>query len=73
MINHKIKQKEQAELESLEQLPELAGGTRANSAEELILIRILSYQDRFFQVGKRLSEDRVAIMLSLVQNFNVFA
>ena len=45
----------------------------ANNAEELLQIRILPYEDRYFQIGKSLPlGDRVAMFLTLVQNLDVF-
>ena len=50
------------------------GGIGADNAEELIQIRILTYRDIYFQVGKSLlSKDLVAVLLSLVQNLDIFA
>ena len=50
------------------------GGIGADNAEELIQIRILTYRDIYFQVGKTLlSKDLVAVLLSLVQNLDIFA
>jgi len=46
----------------------------ANNAEELIEVCILPYEDRHFQIGKSLpTEDRVKVLLSLVQNLDIFA
>ena len=45
-----------------------------DSAEELVHIRILPHFDRYFRMGKNLSvKDRVEILLSLVQNLDVFS
>ena len=45
----------------------------ANNAKELVQIRILPHEYRYFQVGKSLLlEDRVAVLLSLAQNLDVF-
>ena len=45
-----------------------------DSVEELVHIRILSHSERYFRMGKNLSvKDRVKILLSLVQNWAVFA
>ena len=42
--------------------------------KELVQVRIMSYSDRYFWVEKSLPiEDRVEILLSLVQNLDVFA
>lgn len=44
------------------------------SVEELVQIPILQYADRWFRIVKSLStEDRVEILLTLVQNLDVFA
>lgn len=45
-----------------------------DSAEELVHIRILPHDDRYFRVGKNLSiDDRVEILSTLVRNLDVFA
>ena len=45
-----------------------------DSAKEFIQIPIMPYFDRYFRIGKSLSvEDRVEILLSLVQNLDMFA
>lgn len=45
-----------------------------DNAEELVHITILPHSDKYFRIGKNLSvEDRVEILLSLVQNLDVFA
>ena len=44
-----------------------------DSVEKLVHIRILSQSDRYFPMGKNLSvKDRMKILLSLVQNLDVF-
>lgn len=73
-INHKIKQKEQIDCETLQQLIELNRSTVVDSVEELLQVPVLPYTDKWFQVGKSLpDEDRVGILLALVQNMDVFA
>lgn len=38
------------------------------------MVHILPYKDKYFQIGKSLpTKDRVEILLTLVQNFDVFA
>ena len=45
-----------------------------DNAEELVQVRILPYLGRFFRIGKSLLVgDQVEILLSLVQNLDVFA
>ena len=45
-----------------------------DSANELVQARILSYFGRYFRIGQSLSmEDQVEILLSLVQNLDMFA
>lgn len=45
-----------------------------DSVEELLQVPVLPYTDKWFQVGKSLpDEDRVGILLALVQNMDVFA
>ena len=42
--------------------------------EELVQVRIFPYTDRYFRIGKSLQvEDRVEVLLSLIQNLDVFA
>ena len=49
-------------------------GKGVDSAEDLIKVRILPYENKCFSVGKSMSqEDLVAILLTLVQNLDVFA
>ena len=48
--------------------------TGVDNAEESVQVQIMLYSERYFQVGKSLLiEDRVEILLSLVQNLDVFA
>lgn len=73
-INHEIKQKEQVDREQLQQLQVAEGLTRVDSDEELVQVRIMSYSDKYFRIGKSLPiEDQVEILLSLVQNLDLFA
>ena len=45
-----------------------------DSTEELVQIKILPYSGRYFRIDKSLSMgDRVEILLSLVQNLDMFA
>lgn len=45
-----------------------------DSAEQLVQVRILPYSSRYFRIGKSLSVgDQVEILLSLVQNLDIFA
>lgn len=47
---------------------------KANSAKELIQVKIFPYEDRYFQIGKSLPlGDQVVMLLALVQNLYVFA
>ena len=47
---------------------------RASGAENLIQVTILPDDDRSFQIGASMTdEDRVEMLLFLVQNVNVFA
>ena len=49
-------------------------GKGADSAEDLIKVRILPHENKCFQVGKSMSqEDLVAILLTLIQNLDVYA
>ena len=49
-------------------------GKGADSAEDLIKVRILPYENKCFQVGKSMSqEDLVAILLTLGHNLDVFS
>ena len=42
--------------------------------EELVQVRILPYTDRYFRIGKSLQvKDQVEVLLSLIQNLDVFA
>ena len=44
-----------------------------DSVEELVQVRILLYSSRYFQIDKSLSMgDQLEILLSLVQNLDVF-
>jgi len=53
---------------------ELEGSVGVDSAEELIPIPIFPFSDRWFRIGKSLStEDRLEILLTLIQNMDVFA
>ena len=47
---------------------------RAGRAEELIDVKILPDTDRYFQVGTNMGgEDKVEMLLLLIQNVDVFA
>ena len=73
-INYEIKKKKQVKPSSLQQLqsPKESNGT--NSSEELINVYNFPCEERYFLIGKILpTEDRVKMLLSLVQNLDVFA
>ena len=46
----------------------------AGCAEELLIVKILPNVDRYFQIGASMKdEDRVGMLLFLIQNVDVFA
>ena len=46
----------------------------AGCAEELIRVKILPDVDRYFQIGTNMKdEDKVGVLLFLIQNVDVFA
>ena len=46
----------------------------ARCAEELVKVKILPYTNKYFQVGASMSrEERVQVLLFLIQNMDVFA
>ena len=54
-------------------LQEPRGKRGAAGAEELIRVKILPYIDRYFQIGTSMEdEDRVGVLLFLIQNIDVF-
>ena len=49
-------------------------GKNADSAKNLIKVSILPYENRSFQIGENMRQDeRVDLLLTLVQNVDVFA
>lgn len=49
-------------------------GRGVDSAEDLVKVSILPYENRSFQIGASLrQEERVDLLLTLVQNMDVFA
>ena len=49
-------------------------GRSANSAKNLIKVSILPYENRSFEIGASMRQDeRVDLLLTLVQNVDVFA
>ena len=55
-------------------LQEPRGKRGAAGTEELIRVKILPYIDRYFQIGTSMEdEDRVGVLLFLIQNIDVFA
>ena len=72
--NKQTKQKEPFEEVPLQQLQEPKKGMGASCAEELIGVKILLDDDRYFQVGASMEgEDRAEKLLFLIQNVDVFA
>ena len=52
VINHKIKQKEQVEIEQLWQLQGAKSLSGVVTVEELVQLQKLPYTDRYFRIGK---------------------
>ena len=49
-------------------------GKNTDSAKNLIKVSILPYENRSFQIGANMRQDeRVDLLLTLVQNVDVFA
>ena len=49
-------------------------GGGVDSAKDLIKVRMLPNENKYFQVGKSMSqEDLVAVLLTLIQNLDVFS
>ena len=49
-------------------------GKNTDSAKNLIKVSILPYENRSFQIGENMRQDeRVDLLLTLVQNVDVFA
>ena len=73
-INDEIKQRDQVEMEQLYQLQGTKSLLGVDSMEELVQVRILPYTNKYFLIRKSLQvEDRVEVLLSLIQNLDVFA
>ena len=73
-VNQEIKQKEPTEEVPLWQLQEPQREMRVSCAEDLVKVRILSDDDRSFQIEVSMKdEDRVGMLLFLVQNVDVFS
>lgn len=73
-INREIKQKEFAGQDPLQQLLEPLEGKGTDSAKDLIKVSILSYENERFYIGNSMKhEDRVNVLLLLVQNLEIFA
>jgi len=48
--------------------------SRIHNTEELVQVQILPYTNKYFRIGKILQvEHRVEVLLSLIQNLDVFA
>ena len=74
VVDQGIEQKKSTEETPLYQLKEPQEGMGASCAEELIKVKILTDVDKYFQVGASMrDEDRVAMLLFLVQNIDMFA
>lgn len=73
-VNREIKQKEFAGQDPLQQLLEPLEGKETDSAKDLIKVSILSYENERFYIGNSMKhEDRVNVLLLLVQNLEIFA
>lgn len=73
-VNREIKQKEFAGQDPLQQLLEPLEGKGTDSAKDLIKVSILSYENERFYIGNSMKhEDRVNVLLLLVQNLEIFA
>lgn len=73
-VNREIKQKEFAGQDPLQQLLEPPEGKGTDSAKDLIKVSILSYENERFYIGNSMKhEDRVNVLLLLVQNLEIFA
>ena len=56
------------------QLKDVKSLSGVDSAEELVQVQILPYADRYFRIGKNMQlEDQVEVLLSLIQNLDIFA
>ena len=72
--NEQVKWTELPEETPLLQLQRPQEGKGASCAEELIRVKILQDDDRYFQVGASIREkDKVEMLLFLIQNVDVFA
>ena len=72
--NEQVKWTELPEETPLLQLQRPQEEKGASCAEELIRVKILQDDDRYFQVGASIREkDRVEMLLFLIQNVDVFA
>ena len=73
-VNQEIKQKQPTEEVLLWQLQEPQREMRVSCVKDLVKVRILPDDDRSFQIGVSMKdEDRVGMLLFLVQNVDVFA
>ena len=73
-VNQDIKQKELVREVPLQQLQEPHEGNGGSCAEDLVRVKILSDEDRSFQIGVGMTDkDKVEMLLFLIQNVDVFA